>query len=546
MDGWFPRYSPSGHLCSRGAVDVSLSNGKIIPNAISTAWVDDETLLLRQHNGRELFTYNVKNDARNVVGYDCTHADASNGRFVYIAFGPIAIASDGRKWEGFGGGNSGCAICPDGTIGLLKHDGSVWIVPPGGVSPKFVYGNGTDIRACRGCIVWNDNGKTVAYDVYNWRVMEHLSIDNPEFRPIPFIHNYSINIMNFSQTRAYFRPMGSTFGNVLSESITMYPDITSVEGLIKFAWCDEKGNPGESVFYPPPPIQLVPPIEQPPIISPEGTIIKNIWSFLVGKENKSWVRTGNGGDMHLNLKGESAFFIKFSNPNTWERWALQDGEIYHVEDHSGHAGGNAESYQFSNGLWLSNEMAVGESLYLLDNHIRWFRDGKWTEWKPFPYKMTLKRHRTFADGNEDILFIYDPGTETDTYEVYRASLKNGWEAWAEVDQRTNTINNSTSWTEPASAKLLEPKNIRVIWPDERPIIMEDHNDPVEFPPRDETLDFYNNLEEYYQKVLLRPTRPTYVDAEGTAVWLQQYLLYRVNGLSHTEAMQKVKNDIDNA
>lgn len=66
---------------------------------------------------------------------------------------------------------------------------------------------------------------------------------------------------------------------------------------------------------------------------------------------------------------------------------------------------------------------------------------------------------------------------------------------------------------------------------------------INFPPRDETLAMYATLESLYFNQGY-PARVTYVDAEGTAVWLQQYLLYRVNGLSHSEAEAKVLRDID--
>lgn len=69
---------------------------------------------------------------------------------------------------------------------------------------------------------------------------------------------------------------------------------------------------------------------------------------------------------------------------------------------------------------------------------------------------------------------------------------------------------------------------------------------VTFPPRNETLDFLNQLDAYYRDALARPLAdPHYVDMEGEAVWLQEYLRLRVNGLTHDQAVAGVKRQIDN-
>lgn len=59
---------------------------------------------------------------------------------------------------------------------------------------------------------------------------------------------------------------------------------------------------------------------------------------------------------------------------------------------------------------------------------------------------------------------------------------------------------------------------------------------INFPPRDETLKFFSALKsEKY---------PNGIDDEGIAVWLQEYLLYRVNGSSHVNAQERVFAEID--
>lgn len=67
---------------------------------------------------------------------------------------------------------------------------------------------------------------------------------------------------------------------------------------------------------------------------------------------------------------------------------------------------------------------------------------------------------------------------------------------------------------------------------------------VVFPPRSEPLLFRTALEAKYRDGLRRSPVPTYVDQEGTVVWVQEYLRYRVNLCSHAEAVLRVFRQID--
>jgi hypothetical protein len=67
---------------------------------------------------------------------------------------------------------------------------------------------------------------------------------------------------------------------------------------------------------------------------------------------------------------------------------------------------------------------------------------------------------------------------------------------------------------------------------------------VSFPPRNEPFDFRQQLDRKYRDGLKRGPTASYVDAEGTIVWTQEYLRYRVNGCTHTDAMQRVLFQVD--
>jgi hypothetical protein len=66
---------------------------------------------------------------------------------------------------------------------------------------------------------------------------------------------------------------------------------------------------------------------------------------------------------------------------------------------------------------------------------------------------------------------------------------------------------------------------------------------VTFPPRNEPFDFRLRLETQYQSVLRRGPVSSFVDIEGTIVWTQEYLRYRVNGCSHQDAIARVTTQI---
>lgn len=67
---------------------------------------------------------------------------------------------------------------------------------------------------------------------------------------------------------------------------------------------------------------------------------------------------------------------------------------------------------------------------------------------------------------------------------------------------------------------------------------------VAFPPRNEPYDFRLQLESKYRDGLRRAAASTYVDIEGDIVWTQEYLRYRVNRCTHSEAVQRVMFQID--
>lgn len=67
---------------------------------------------------------------------------------------------------------------------------------------------------------------------------------------------------------------------------------------------------------------------------------------------------------------------------------------------------------------------------------------------------------------------------------------------------------------------------------------------VAFPTRSDAFDFRQQLETKYSTTLSRAAAPTFVDAEGEVVWLEEYIRLRVNGCDHATASQRVLAEID--
>ena len=78
------------------------------------------------------------------------------------------------------------------------------------------------------------------------------------------------------------------------------------------------------------------------------------------------------------------------------------------------------------------------------------------------------------------------------------------------------------------------------------ICAENRDFVILFPPRDQILDFRRQLETKYLQSLARGPAPTFVDIEGSVIWTQEYLRYRVNDCDHNSAVQKVMAQIDGA
>jgi hypothetical protein len=66
---------------------------------------------------------------------------------------------------------------------------------------------------------------------------------------------------------------------------------------------------------------------------------------------------------------------------------------------------------------------------------------------------------------------------------------------------------------------------------------------VLFPPRNESLNFRNQLEGKYANGLRRPLQPTFVDNEGDVIWTSEYVRFRTNLCNNAAAILNTFTEI---
>ncbi len=98
--------------------------------------------------------------------------------------------------------------------------------------------------------------------------------------------------------------------------------------------------------------------------------------------------------------------------------------------------------------------------------------------------------------------------------------------------------NDCSATEAANRVLLQIAGLGI-----QPVCGVVESGVINFPPRNESLDFLVVLDAFYANELSRTVELSYIDLEGKAVWLQEYLRYRVNGCNDQQATDRVFQQI---
>ena len=80
----------------------------------------------------------------------------------------------------------------------------------------------------------------------------------------------------------------------------------------------------------------------------------------------------------------------------------------------------------------------------------------------------------------------------------------------------------------------------------QPVCQDVALDSYVFPARNLSLDFLEALDAFYRDELQRRVELSHVDLEGKAVWLQEYLRYRVDGVNDADARTQVLTQIRDA
>ena len=557
-DGWFPRFSPSGRHLMRGSVSLSVDGTVIAGDAISGAWLSEDVILYRQHSTGKL--RRLASGLDEDFGPVCHQVVAGGGGWAIwheqgegAAKTPFVFCSDGRRFLGFGGGMWPLAMSPGGILVMGRHrDGVLCIVYPYSTIPVAL-AEGRMPRCGGRSVVWEYGTGRISHANLDSRLPLDVTVPGEQcYGPVlvdapgeewVLTHTASERLLLFS--------VGSHEGYVVAEGVTDYPDAAWTPAGVRVAW-SRQGEPMEAlVDLSQPRVSLV---RQPPVWHPVGTGVDTL-PFVV-PDYTGTLRSADGQTLQTVRTGPREVCCLKGSPERQERWQWDDTAVYLTYDASD--GRDGRPWRVTpTPVWCRRVAQVGEAVAAPDAVLvrRTLTGG--SEAHPFPVRTTVAALGEHIDlgalGRCRVLVTtWEPGWPTSGYAEHHwwAIRESDGLRWGRVryeERHSGEVDRAFDFNQPLPDVQLVPAPPLAI-PDPPAPSPEPEPEPmpVTFPPRDQTLDFLAVLETRYRDQMQRPARETHVDAEGTAVWLESYLRYRVGGASHEVAVSAVMRDIDQA
>lgn len=547
MDGWFPRFSPDGRHVMRGSVVLSVDGIEVAGDAISGAWLSNDILLYRQHSTGLLRRLAAGMD--DAYGPVCHQVVAGGGTWAawHEHEGtPVVFTGDARLWTGYGGGMHPLAMAPDGTLVMGRHrDGVLCVVAPRG-TVVMPLAEGRMPRCSHRSVVWERDGHIFHADLQT-RVACSITvpgeqcygpvlIDTPEGEWV-LTHTGSERLLLF--------PRDTHVGYIVTTGITMYPDAVWTAQGIRVAWSDGAGAPGEVL------IDLnaphVPLSAQLPVWHPAGTTVDTL-PFLV-PNYLGTLRSEDGQTLQSVRTGPREVCCLKGSPERQERWRWDDEAIYLTYDASDKPSDepiqpwrvDPEPVWCDRIAYTATRISNGPESAL----IRRRPDGTVTR-EHFPVQTgvhAIGEHIAVPKLGLCRILVT-------TWAPHRDYEERHWWAIRESDElrlgrvRYEEWRYAGEWQFQRGFWFNELTGTQLVPAAPLPIVEKETNPMIAFPPRDETLAFTTALNDLYRDAMQRPAQDgIHVDLEGLAVWQQEYLRLRVNGMSHTAALEATLQEV---
>lgn len=543
----------------RGAVSLSVDGVVWAGDGISGAWLDDSTILYRQHSTGTL--------RRLAAGLDedfgpvCHQVVAGGGQWaIWHEWGaasdrePYVATSDGRRFLGFGGGVFPLAMSPGGILVMGRHrDGVLCVVAPHSTIPVPL-AEGRRPRCGARSVVWEHGEGRISYAALDARAPQDITIPGEQcYGPVLVdAPGEEWVLCHTASLRLLLCPVGRTEGYVVAEGVTDYPDAVWTPAGVRVAW-SAQGEPYEALVDLSQPRQ--PLAAQPPVWHPEGTPVDTM-PFMVPTFTGT-LRSADGQTLQSVRTGPKEITCLKGSPERQERWRWDDAAVYLTYDHSD---GRAQPWRVTpEPVWCRRVSFVGDrQAYAGTRLVRRTASGG-SAAHPFPVRTSVAAYGEHVAvpglGRCRVLITtWEPGYPTSGYEerhwwAIRESdgLRLGrvrYEEW-----RAGVLERAFDFSELLPDVRLEPAPMLAI-PD--PVETPDTPDTPERPdtpdmpePTISDAEYLNaggRIEHRYA-TWQRPGREVHTDPLSYR-WMVDYYALRRAGRDHEAAIREVERRMD--
>lgn len=554
----------------RGARQLSVDGVALGANVISGIWLSDSRVAVRDHATGQVLEGEVSVPAGAVTWEPCPGRRATwlagptwEGAYAWAvveADGTAVVrVTDGREFRGFGAGMRGVALSWSGWLLMARQaDGRLLAVAPGQREGVWLDGAvGTSLEAGEMYGVYRGvDGRLWSVSWMTLEVVPVADLGEEEFWPVLVDTPEGPWVLSHTHDRLLLRPLrmqGTDGYEVAYGGNSFYPHARWVAGTrsIRVAWSTGLGVPMERTID----------LAQPRVAltgrehwAPTGTVVDTM-PFHVPTFT-GVLRASDGQTLQMVRTGPREVRCLKGRPERQEIWQWDDETIWLVYDAS-----DKEATVAVTGwqldpvpVWCRRMARVGEVWEFAPGTVLRRSDG---DVHPFTGRTSVwgvgERVRVGRLGRCRVLVTtWEVGPPGVYQERHWWAIGEEGTRWGRVryqEYREGRLTRDFVFDEVVEAappEVVPPLPIPRPAP-APPTPPRKEPEMLAFPPRNETLEFLDQLNVFYREELQRePVTDVHVDREGLAVWVQEYLRWRTWGRSHEEASRLTLEEVKRA